>query len=449
MALKHKTHYTLKGLNMNKGIVIVSSILLSIFLTSCASTTAMPIDSYSSTDEDEPKSVKEILEPEKELVEETKILNNADDHYLEYLKGNEADADGEYIYEYDDEADAEYAIFDMNSDGQNELLIRIYGYFIPDIIEYKDDKIKRLYVDNGGSAGITFINSKNQYVGGDTTHVGRDLYWISEVDDQKNSHTVLFFGMEYEEYDESKEQSFYKLVNPPTDYTYEDWEKITKSEYDSLLQEYTQDNEEIPWKKLKNITSVNTSKPDDYSAEKQLGNTDDVLLDYLNGKTPDEEGNLFAISEDDKEIEYVLWDLNGDGQNELIVNRLNRWDSLWVPEVIQYNDNKIIRVLERTDYTKSFINSNNQYVDGTADVIDQESYWVRELDPDGNVKILIYFAWSEDYDTGELDYYKTENPKSKEYPLDPPCVSISESEFNSLKDKYVEKNSLLKWQQLY
>lgn len=206
---------------MIKKQIVLVTILCAVFITGCSVKVAMPSEND----------------------------NTADEHYMEYLKGNEPDSEGDFIYDYEAEAEAEYALTDLNNDGQNELLIRTYGYFIPDIIEYKDDKITHLYVDNCGSAGVTFINSKDQYVGGDTTHAGRDYYWISEIDDQKNANTVLFFGMEYEEYDETKEQTFYKLENPTKDYSYDDWEEISESEYESLVEEYTQEKS-LEWNKI-------------------------------------------------------------------------------------------------------------------------------------------------------------------------------------------------------
>jgi serine/threonine protein kinase len=60
--------------------------------------------------------------------------SDADSHFLEYLKGNEKDANGEKFWAVG-EPDMEYALYDMNGDGVNELIVRSYGYWIYDIIE--------------------------------------------------------------------------------------------------------------------------------------------------------------------------------------------------------------------------------------------------------------------------------------------------------------------------
>lgn len=179
---------------------------------------------------------------------------NADEHYLEYLRGNETDSNGEYAFDYEEaDAEAEYALFDMNGDGQNELFVRLYGYFISDILEYKDGAVTQLNVMNCGSSGATFIDYKNQYVAADTTHEGRKYYWVTELDDNLDAVTVLMFAKEYEAYDESLEPTFYKMEYPPIDYSYEDLEIISENEYESMVEDYTQGNDTVKWNPLKSI----------------------------------------------------------------------------------------------------------------------------------------------------------------------------------------------------
>ncbi len=173
---------------------------------------------------------------------------DADIHYIEFLKGNESDVNGDKFWSIGDPK-TEYAIYDLNGDGVNELLIRSLGHWIFDIIEYREDKIQYANAENFGSSGVTFINDKNQFVIGDIYHSGRKIYSISEINDQGESHIVLTFMKHFEKYDESKMPEFYKVLNPSNDYLENINEacSITEAEYNALVDEYTKENTSIKW----------------------------------------------------------------------------------------------------------------------------------------------------------------------------------------------------------
>ena len=178
----------------------------------------------------------------------------ADAHLLEYLLGDETDAEGKQFWGVGEE-DTEYALYDLNDDGQNELIYRMYGYWIPDIIEYRDNAIVFANVSNVGSAGVTFINTKNQFVSGDTTHASREQYWISEIDEQGEGKTVLYFSKMWDDWAQQEGQTDYYVCENPEqdDFSTDDCRKISEAEYEDLLEEYTQE-QQIDWMKAAAIS---------------------------------------------------------------------------------------------------------------------------------------------------------------------------------------------------
>ena len=178
-------------------------------------------------------------------------VSDADEHFLAYLKGDEIDSNGEKFWAVG-EPDMEYALYDMNGDGVNELLVRSYGYWIYDIIEYKDNKIQPAGVENLGSSGFTLINDKNEFVSGDTGHQGRNMYVVSEITSQGDTQVVMALVNYYDDWAESGSPEFYKKENPEQDF-YENIDKfdvITEEEFNALVDAYTVENTTIEWLKL-------------------------------------------------------------------------------------------------------------------------------------------------------------------------------------------------------
>ncbi len=179
------------------------------------------------------------------------VNKDAEQHFLEFMKGNETDANGEKFWALED-SDTEYALYDMNGDGIDELIVRAYGSWIFDILEYKDGKIQNAYVENLGSSGVSFINNKNQFVSADTGHQGRSMYVVSEIDEQYNTNLILALLTYYDDWAKSGSPEFYKQKNPPENYieNTEKFDVISEEEFNSLVEEYTQENTSIEWVKL-------------------------------------------------------------------------------------------------------------------------------------------------------------------------------------------------------
>ncbi|MBR4341315.1 MAG: hypothetical protein IKP88_01160 [Lachnospiraceae bacterium] len=183
---------------------------------------------------------------------------DADKHFLEYLKGNETDSNGEKFWAlgdtagFVDKSELEYAIYDINGDGINELLVRDDGNHIYDIMEFKDEKIQYANMEYFGTLGVSMINDKNQYVSGDTAHEGRAIYAVSEIDDQGNADIDIVFLKFWNDWTETGTERFYKKNNPPQDYleNIDALDTIDEEEYDNLVEQYTHENTSIEWIKL-------------------------------------------------------------------------------------------------------------------------------------------------------------------------------------------------------
>ncbi len=174
--------------------------------------------------------------------------SEADAHFLAYLEGKETDVNGETFWAVE-EPDIEYALYDMNDDGVNELIVRAYGSWIYDINIYKDGKIQSAGVENLGSSGVTFINDKNQFVSGDTGHEGRAMYVVSKINPEGKSEMVMALVNYFDEWAASGSPEFYKKENPSTDYleNIDKFDTISEEEFNTLVDEYTNENTSIEW----------------------------------------------------------------------------------------------------------------------------------------------------------------------------------------------------------
>ncbi len=235
---------------------------------------------------------------------EEAATENVDEIFLSYLQGKIKSSDGS-TFEANEENEAEFALLDMNDDGQNEMVIRSYGYFIPDVLVYKDGKITAAGVDNAGSAGITFINTKNQYVSGDTTHVDREQYFVSDIDKNGEAKTSLFFAKYWGEWAESGKEEFYKKENPKEqDYYDSNFDKISEEEFETLVKEYAQENTSLNWKRVDEIGKADSDNDSGSSAasgdvEKALKAYDDYMRDNYNSDYGEVKIALAYINDDD------------------------------------------------------------------------------------------------------------------------------------------------------
>lgn len=226
---------------MKRDILAAMSLLIVFGMTACGAKKTDNAEIIGGADE--PTTI--------ELPSTVSNESDADAHFMEYLKGNESDANGETFWAVG-EPDMEYALYDMNGDGENELILRSFGYWIYDIIEYKDNKIQPANVENLGSSGVTFINDKNQFVSGDTGHEGRNMYVVSEIDDQGKAKVVMALVNYYDDWAESGSPEFYKQENPPQDYLekIDKFDVITEEEFNALVDEYSEVNTSIEWTEI-------------------------------------------------------------------------------------------------------------------------------------------------------------------------------------------------------
>lgn len=389
--------------------------------------------------------VEKAEEPAEKTEEAEEPAMGADEHFYEYLKGNETDENGELFWAIGDD-NIEYALYDMNGDGVNELIVRSYGEWIYDIIQYRDNMIRFANVDNLGSSGYTFINNKDQFVSTDTTHQGRNIYSVSEIEKSGDAKVLLYLVNYYDDWAKSGSPEYYKKENPSqNDLQNELYDSISKAEYDSLVKEYTQENKSLQWKYLDEIPDTGADALSNGGSIGRETDADTILTGYINGAEKDSTGQYFKKNEDDREIEYALYDLNGDGTNELLIKRLNKWDSRWVHEVYQYKENKIERAIEPLGYTWSYINTNNQYIERTVDVIDNDYYLITEIDAQGTVRVPLFFASSYDDESGSEGYYKVDNLRTKDYPDFSEWVPISKTDFDSLQQRYSQENKAIDW----
>ena len=249
-------------MKMKKSLVTVMTLAMIMGITACGANNAQEQQTLN-VEPAEGQAIEAVTETQEvaetqETSENQDATENADNgagdadaHFLEYLKGNETDAKGENFWAVD-EPDIEYSLYDMNGDGTNELIVRAYGSWIFDILEYKEGKIQNAGVENLGSSGVTFINDKNQFVSGDTGHQGRAMYVVSEIDGQGNTNLVLALVNYVDDWAASGSPEFYKKENPSSDYLekVEEFDTITEDEFNSLVDEISKENTAIQWTKL-------------------------------------------------------------------------------------------------------------------------------------------------------------------------------------------------------
>ncbi len=246
---------------MKKRSIAALLIILLISATACKPEGyVVDLDEYSPTPTpaDEPEVAEEKAdeqEPVEEKAEEQEPVeektDEAEEHFMAYLRGEEEDP---YGYFSTEDEDAEYVITDLNGDGQKELLIRMYGTWIPDVMVFLDGKINYAYVSSVGSSGVSFINSEDQFVSGDVTHAGREQYWVSELKQNQHGRTLVYFAKMWDDWAEVPgETEYYMLEEPLTDeFVTRDCEKITEEKYNELVNRYTQEKQ-LDWKKIRDI----------------------------------------------------------------------------------------------------------------------------------------------------------------------------------------------------
>ena len=178
-----------------------------------------------------------IQEPEEEDIV---VAMSEPDELLDAFLASEIPAiwdDGESVTIYDelphDEDDWEcYSVgerIDLDNDGENEQIVNgPYGGF------YLDARDGKVYVlaSGEGTAGVlsyAYYDNATWIVHRDTSHAGRQIFWLTKYDGGENIVDEFMLGAEYwdttdDKYDEN------------SDFTYRD-EKISMSEYEELRKE--------------------------------------------------------------------------------------------------------------------------------------------------------------------------------------------------------------------
>ena len=285
-------------------------------------------------EDDTEKNVEEETseeESDNDSITEEPVISSeeADEMFTKYLRGELKDADGESFWAVND-PETEYALYDMNNDGQNELIVRSYGYWIPDIIQYRDGKITFSKVENAGSSGITIINNNDQFVSGDTSHEGRGQYWISEIDKSGNSKAIMFFANYWGDWAESGSPEYYKKELPETDdFTTEDCERIGETEYKKLLDEFNQENKSLNWQKVSQVMNGDDKGAASNTPDTSIENPDSVIKAYDDYMSQNYNGEYGAV-----EISLIY--INNDNVPEAIIQQ--EGDISW--SIIGYEDGK-------------------------------------------------------------------------------------------------------------
>ena len=436
-------------------IIIAITVLLVVLLNKPPKEDETPV-SDASTPVEEVKDTKPVDEDDKEPEPEPDKGEEADKAFIDYLKGNTPDSSGETFWAVGND-DVEYAMRDMNGDGQNELIVRSYGYWIPDIIQYKDGKIVFSGVENMGSSGVTFINTKNQFVSGDTSHEGREQYWISTLDENGDAKEALYFSKMWDDWAESSgRQDFYKSESPDKpDFTTDDCEKIDESEYESLVKEYATEDTSIEWKKVSDIEAEEArqktlERSEEYKNEGSVvENADDLYVKYVRGEIPDKYGKYIDTT---KEIKYAFVDMDDNGQNEMFV----AMDGYMLPGVFRIKDGEVeyteINYIEpgEGDYVAAYVSKLKYYVSGIVSE-DKERYWAFKIEKDYSPIASFYFEKCVDASApGGMRYYFADTIKSSggHYDFDvkhEDCFEFSEDDYNWQLDNTVGGSMSLEW----
>lgn len=177
--------------------------------------------------------------------------------YDKFIEGELIDASGRYCAYAKNSPDIEYiedlewARYDIDNDGVNELFPRLYGSYTVYGYTIRCGCVYPISFDGcvfGSEGG--FFNTKNQFVGTDVTHANRNQYLISEYDELGSFKNVLFFSKWWADEENMDDCTYEKYIG---DFWQEggaiDFVQITEEEYNSLCEEYLVPNENITFSK--------------------------------------------------------------------------------------------------------------------------------------------------------------------------------------------------------
>lgn len=118
---------------------------------------------------------------------------------------------------------------DLDNDGENEQII--YGPYGGFYVDARDGKVYVLATGEGTAGVLSYADYDNAIwiVHSDTSHVGRQTFWLTRYDGGENITDEFKLGAEYWESAEDK-------YGENSDFTYRD-EKISMEEYEELRKE--------------------------------------------------------------------------------------------------------------------------------------------------------------------------------------------------------------------
>ena len=119
---------------------------------------------------------------------------------------------------------------DLDNDGENELIVN--GPYGGKYFDARDGKVYVLAEGEGTTGVLFYTNYDNAVwiVHSDTTHVGRQMYWLTQYDGEGNIVDEFQFSAEY--WDSPPGEKY----NENSDFTFRD-KKISMQEYEALGKE--------------------------------------------------------------------------------------------------------------------------------------------------------------------------------------------------------------------
>ena len=173
----------------------------------------------------------------------------------DYDNGMAKDSNGDVVIYHDkefdtEELDADIAYVDINNDGDDDLIVRMYGGYIPYVYSVNHGEIRCVSTYCFGSSSPTIINSKHQIVHQDIYHANRQQYGVVSYSAGLNIYPEIFFSDWYENEDEPSSHEYMMVRNA---FGFGDGEgegeTITESEFEELKTEYLQEDKSIVWEK--------------------------------------------------------------------------------------------------------------------------------------------------------------------------------------------------------
>lgn len=157
---------------------------------------------------------------------------------------------------------------------------------------------------------------------------------------------------------------------------------------------------------------------------------DELLLESFNSREHDPTGK------------YAFCDVNGDGQNEMLVSS---YYNTWISEIIWIKDGLDYYVVMNSpdhDSYDSYISKDNKLIVTNEDEENRTIIRVFNIGEPGEVELILILGKTEDMEV----FYKNDHPNPDDTDLDK-CEKISEEEFSKLLDPLFGDDHI-KWENI-